>query len=110
MQPRHPRSRTVARPVALDTQTAERPVEKPHDFVIQVPQAKSVTVAGNFNDWDPARTPLRKGARGNWKTTVWLPPGRYEYRFVVDGVWTDDPKAGHSVPNGFGAANAVVEI
>ncbi len=45
-----------------------------------------------------------------WKATVALPPGRYEYRFVVDGQWISDPNAKESVGNSFGSTNAVVVI
>ena len=73
-----------------------RPVEKQVEqveFVLDMPEATAVAVAGSFNDWDPRRTPMRKSPEGAWKTTVALAPGRYEYRFVVDGKWISDPKA-----------------
>jgi len=109
MKPRHTRSSTSARPVAPTVRTAERPVEKPVDFVLDLPQAQSAAVAGTFNNWDPKRTPLRKES-GGWKSTLWLPPGRYEYRFVVDGQWLSDPHAKESVPNQFGSTNSVVRV
>ena len=40
---------------------------------------------------------------GQWKVDLHLKPGRYEYRFVVDGNWTDDPFGGTFVANPFGA-------
>lgn len=111
MQPRHARSSTVARPVAPPPRATERPVEKPIEFVLQMPQATSAAVAGSFNGWDPKRTPLRKEAKGGWKATLWLPPGRYEYRFVVDGnQWLSDPAAKESVPNQFGSTNSVLHV
>ena len=110
MRPRHAKSTTVARPVAPVSKTAARPVEKPIDFLLQVPHANSVVVAGAFNNWDASRTPLRKGQDGNWKVTVWLPPGRYEYRFVADGQWLSDPNAKESVQNQFGTTNSVVAV
>lgn len=84
-------------------------MEKPVEFTLNRPEAKSVQVAGTFNGWDFKRTPLRKGA-GGWNTTLWLPPGRYEYRFVVDGTWMNDPKERDSTPNQFGGTNSVVVI
>ena len=110
MKPRHAKSTTVARPVAPVSKAGARPVEKPLDFVLHMPQAKSVAVAGTFNQWDAARTPMRKGEDGNWKITVWLPPGRYEYRFVADGQWLSDPKASESVQNSFGSVNSVAAV
>src|SRR5712671_119482 len=108
MQPRHIRSTTVARPVPPPARAAARPVEKPVEFILNLPGVKSATVAGTFNDWDIQRTPLRKDGNGGWKTTVWLPPGRYEYRFVIDGAqWYSDPGAKESVPNQFGSSNSI---
>ena len=109
MQPRHSQSRTVARPVASETKTGERPTEKPVEFHVNLPHAKSVVVAGTFNDWDTKRTPMRREANG-WKATIWLPPGRYEYRFVVDGQWLSDPNARESVTNQYGSTNSVVVV
>jgi 1,4-alpha-glucan branching enzyme len=78
--------------------------------MLHMPQAKSAVVAGTFNSWDPKRTPLRRDTAGAWKTTVWLPPGRYEYRFIVDGEWLSDPRAKESTQNGFGSQNSVIVV
>jgi len=74
------------------------------------PAAKEVSVAGTFNDWQPAATPMRKGPGGKWSTEFLLKPGHYEYRFVVDGQWQDDPMAARFVANPFGGLNCVVEV
>ncbi|HYG34451.1 MAG TPA: isoamylase early set domain-containing protein [Clostridia bacterium] len=109
MRPRLARSSTVARPVSPPA--AERPIEKPIEFSFHEPRANSVAVAGTFNGWDQKRNEMRKDSKGTWKTTVWLPPGRYEYRFVVDGEqWMSDPKAKESVANNFGSTNSIVMV
>lgn len=77
------------------------------EFVLDMPKALSVTVAGNFNHWDARETPLRRNERGLWRVVVPLTPGRYEYRFVVDGQWYNDPKATESKPNPYGSENSV---
>jgi 1,4-alpha-glucan branching enzyme len=111
MQVRHLQSSTVARPVTpKTTRRGQRPVEKPVEFALHAPQAQAVSVAGTFNDWDPGRTPMNAGSGGTWKTTVWLPAGRYEYRFVADGQWLSDPMARERVPNSFGSTNSVVAV
>ena len=111
MQPRHKQSITVARPVAPNRPLlAPRPVEKPVEFVLHQPQARSVAVAGTFNDWDVSRTTLRLNPQGTWKGTLWLPAGRYEYKFVVDGQWISDPSARESVQNSFGSTNSVLVV
>ena len=111
MQQRHIQAITVARPVApKGTRTNQRPVEKPVEFMLHVPQARSVAVVGTFNDWDVNRTPMSPSPGGAWKATVWLPAGRYEYRFVADGQWTSDPNAGECVQNSFGSTNSVLVV
>lgn len=90
---------------------AQKPSAKPVEFRLNLPGAKSATVAGSFNDWDLNRTPLSRDPNGGWKTTVLLKPGRYEYRFVIDGAqWYSDPGAAECVPNGYGSTNSVVVV
>ena len=111
MQLRHGKSTTVARPVApKGDRTSRRPPETPVEFTLHHPQARMVAVAGTFNDWHLSRTPMNPGPSGTWKVTVWLPAGRYEYRFVVDGQWMSDPSAREQVPNAYGSTNAVLVV
>ncbi len=84
--------------------------ERKVEFVVEKAQAKAVAVAGTFNDWSPSRTPLRKNRDGTWSTRLTLAPGRYEYRFVIDGSWVSDPRAPKSVPNPLGTENSVIEV
>jgi len=78
-------------------------------FRVAADQARSVSVAGTFNGWNPGKTPLEKIGEG-WKATIALPRGRYEYRFVVDGKWVTDPSAAEAVPNPFGSSNSVLNV
>ena len=70
--------------------------------------AQAVSIAGTFNDWRPAATPMVNLGTGRWIKDLALPPGRYEYRLVVDGQWICDPAAADTVPNPFGGHNAVL--
>ena len=72
--------------------------------------AQEVCIAGSFNDWHPSVTPMVRLDDGKWAKELALPPGRYEYRFVVDGQWVDDPAATELIPNPFGTPNAVLEV
>ena len=74
------------------------------------PRAGSVYVAGTFNGWESQATPLIRLADGEWSVQLTLKPGRYEYRFVVDGEWKDDPMASRFVANPFGGLNSVIEV
>jgi 1,4-alpha-glucan branching enzyme len=75
-----------------------------------MPDAQSVSVAGDFCDWQTDRCHLKKDKKGLWTTTITLPPGRYEYRFVVDGEWVNDPKCDDRTPNEFGGENCVLQV
>ncbi len=80
-------------------------------FVQPLPQAKEVTVAGDFNGWSPVATPLKRDERlGVWQACIPLPPGRYRYRIVVDGTWMRDAFNNYVEANPFGELNNVVEI
>jgi len=74
------------------------------------PRAESVTIAGDFNGWDPQSLPLRRADNGLWTITIPLKPGRYEYMYRVDGKWVTDPLASEFSPDGFGEENAVLNV
>jgi hypothetical protein len=79
-------------------------------FVYYAPRAKSVTVAGSFNDWGLESSPLARGAGGVWTITLALPAGQHQYAFVVDGrEWAVDPAA-PAVDDGLGHRNSVVAV
>jgi 1,4-alpha-glucan branching enzyme len=78
-------------------------------FKVEANGAKTVSVAGTFNNWDPKGVPLNKIGDA-WDTTISLPRGRYEYKFVVDGKWLPDPSARESVANPFGSRNSVLSV
>lgn len=91
---------------------------KPVEFSCHAPEAKAVFVAGTFNDWKPDAAPLHNHLPNNkWIVTLPLPPGRYEYKFVVDGHWCCEPGREDEyqsyikcVPNDFGTMNRVLEV
>ncbi|MHC1768025.1 MAG: glycogen-binding domain-containing protein [Verrucomicrobiia bacterium] len=72
--------------------------------------AKRVAVCGTFNGWMPDSKPLELSSAGHWETTLSLAPGRYEYKFMVDGQWIPDPHAGENTWNEFGTLNSVVVV
>ena len=76
-------------------------------FEFSAPGAIEVSVAGNFNQWNIQANPMKKDNKGIWKATLSLEPGRYEYRFFVDGLWENDPSCSARVANEFGGQNCV---
>ena len=80
---------------------------KKTQFNLYAPAADRVSLAGDFNHWDVNNLAMKKDNKGTWEVRVQLPPGRYEYRFWIDGVWHDDPNAHERVGNPFGSQNCV---
>jgi 1,4-alpha-glucan branching enzyme len=76
-------------------------------FELLAPDAQKVYLTGDFNNWDIRANPMKKDKKGTWKTTLSLKPGRYEYRFLKDGRWENDPACAGCVPNDFGSKNCV---
>lgn len=96
-------------PLAATTEKAE-PIVFVRLVLLQ-PQARSVAVAGDFNGWNPAQTPLERTDGGMWTATIPLKPGRYQYMFVIDGEqWMADPLAPEETGDGFGSTNAVLDV
>jgi hypothetical protein len=60
-------------------------------FRLEAPGAKSVLLGGSFNGFDAGDTPLTRRPGGPWEATLTLAPGRYLYKFKVDGKWILDP-------------------
>jgi 1,4-alpha-glucan branching enzyme len=79
-------------------------------FGVYEPRAEQVFLCGAFNNWSPDTTPLARKQNRDWKTTLSLAPGRYEYKFVIDGQWRLDPRASETVSNAFGTLNSIVEV
>jgi len=79
-------------------------------FCFDAPKARKVSLAGDFNNWNPEDMPMYKGTNGVWYLTVSLRPGLHEYRFFADGIWKDDPAARQKIPNGMGGQNCVKTV
>ena len=80
-------------------------------FSCKMPKAKSISVTGSFNKWSKRKNKMKKSTTGLWSCSVKLKPGRYEYRFVVNGSeWANDPKAKECCPNDQGGLNCVVHV
>jgi 1,4-alpha-glucan branching enzyme len=85
-------------------------IAKPTQFKIYAPKAKKVALAGDFNKWDIKEHTAKKDSKGTWSAKIPLKPGKYEYKFVVDGSWLNDPVNNTVITNSFGTQNSVIEI
>lgn len=76
-------------------------------FRFSAPTAMSVLLVGDFTHWQQRGIPMQKGKDGVWCASVTLPPGKHNYRFIVDGQWQDDPDCTVRVANPYGGHNMV---
>lgn len=79
-------------------------------FRHRIANAEEVQIAGDFNDWMPHTTPMRRVSPGEFEARLRLPRGRYRYRLVVDGRWCYDQFNPITEVNDFGELNSVLEI
>ncbi len=80
-------------------------------FLTHAPGAREVKLAGDFNNWVPDATPMStNGGAHDFHALLKLQPGRYRYRLVVDGVWSQDPHNAYVEANPYGELNSVVEV
>ena len=90
--------------------TSKESKSKKVNFSFSAPQAERVSLAGDFNDWDPMSHPMKKDKKGVWKISINLDPGTYQYNFYVDGEWENDPNCTECVENPFGTLNCVRKV
>jgi hypothetical protein len=84
---------------------------------VKAPEAHEVFVAGTFNGWNPRSHPLKRGRNGRWETSLDLPPGLHQYKFIIDGRWCCDDEGdkpydgcpGHA-SNPFGTMNLTLLV
>ena len=79
-------------------------------FSISAPGAKEVFLVGEFNNWKADESGRMCNSDGTWTKSLNLNPGRYRYRFVIDGSWTEDAKNPLKEVNPFGTLDSFVEV
>ncbi len=80
-------------------------------FTVPAAEANTVVVAGDFNDWNTTAE-LKKLKNGTFKGTFDIPvENSYEFRYVVDGQWTNEEEADRFQWNEYAATeNSVLDI
>jgi 1,4-alpha-glucan branching enzyme len=100
-------AKDTVRPSGASSTTPKREVA----FVLNGREAEEVYLCGDFNRWVPHSLPMiRHGENRLWEKRLLLPPGRYEYKFIVDGEWVHDDRACNNVMNAHGSLNSVLEV
>ncbi len=71
---------------------------------------KSVYIAGSFNNWQEKSDKLIKNEQGQFEIIIPLPPGKYSYRFIVDGHWLIDPKSDLTELNSYREYDSIIYV
>jgi len=79
-------------------------------FAVSAPEAKEVYIAGDFNDWKVDASSKMEQSNGTWKKRLNLANGKYRYRYVIDGVWTEDANNPTREMNPYGTMDSLVEV
>jgi len=80
-------------------------------FTVEAPAAKDAYLVGDFNDWQiNTESKLNRSSKGLWEKRMKLAPGRYRYKFVIDGAWMMDTNNQKYEQNDFGAFNSLIEV
>ena len=103
---------TRTRKTPTEVMVKAEPKRKRVVLSVKAEPGSTVYVAGSFNDWNPTDKKLvDKKGDGIYTATIILPPGIYEYKFVINGVWTLDPDPDRDwTQNGLGTLNSVLRV
>ena len=77
---------------------------------LESPNAKEVSLMVDFNKWNANTHPMKRDESGIWKKIVMLPPGKYEYKFLVNAQWQNDPGNHQTCMNCFSTHNNVIVV
>lgn len=79
-------------------------------FQLELPEAQSVSLMGDFNQWDEAKNVMKKNKDGVWKSELKLAPGEYQFLYYVDkSRWITDDQCPHTTSN-VGTENSIAII
>ncbi|OVE75895.1 hypothetical protein BVX97_03305 [bacterium E08(2017)] len=69
-----------------------------------------VYVAGTFNNWSDRDKKMKQLDDGVYSTSIMIPKGRHEYKFVINGEWSVDPECQEWTSNSMGSLNSVINV
>ena len=79
-------------------------------LTVKAPQAKDVYLAGEFNNWKLDENSRMEQTNGCWTKRLELNYGKYRYRFVIDGAWSEDPANPLTQLNIYGTLDSLLEV
>ncbi len=74
------------------------------------PDAREVYLAGDFNQWQSRDKQMFKAKDGSFRVKAELAPGQYQYKFVLDGIWCNDPDAPSQQTSPSGTVNSAFVV
>ena len=77
---------------------------------VSAPNAKEVYLAGEFNNWKLDEHSRMEHTNGYWTKRLDLNAGKYRYRFVIDGTWSEDPANPLTQSNSYGSLDSLLEV
>jgi len=87
------------------------PIEREIVFSLEAPENAMVQIAGDFNKWMPESLEFSESqGRPLWHKTIFLRPGTYEYKYLVDGEWSRDPANEETIDDPYGDANSILRV
>jgi chromosome partitioning protein len=101
---------------AAEEELADESDAMPREVVVRFEDATAgdVRIAGDFNGWVPDRGVrsliASEGPNRVWTKILTLEPGTYQYRYVVDGDWREDPANPRSAPGPTGQPNSILQV
>ena len=98
-------------PMALPAPAKPEPVNRDIDFTVSAPDAREIYLVGDFNHWKiNEESRFSRLDDGKWVKKMGLEPGRYRYKFVVDGEWTIDKQNTDREQNAFGTFDSIIKL
>lgn len=80
-------------------------------FQVTAPESSDVSVAGSFNNWETLALNAGSGAKSStYSKILFLAPGTYEYKFIINGEWLLDPTCQETAPNEHGSQNSLLRL
>ena len=79
-------------------------------FKLNASDAKEVHLVGEFNDWKSRAHPMKNDGTGVWTKQLFLSEGKFEYKFLVDDQWLEDPENDSICHNCFGSRNSIITV
>lgn len=84
--------------------------KKKVSFTFYDSEATEVFVVGDFNQWNETAHPMKMDSEGTWRKSIFVAPGAYEYKFLVNGKWENDQNNKNICENTFGTCNNLIVV